>query len=67
MASSASCLHYQGCLGQGSAIVKTIGKIERHTGLWIDKYQVGDADIKAYGSLETIQICQRDGSQDGLY
>ena len=48
-------------------MVKTIGKIERHTGLQIDKYQIGDADIKAYGSLETIQIRQRDGSQDGLY
>ena len=37
-------------------MVKTIGKIERHTGLYIDEYQVDDADIKAYGSLETIQI-----------
>ena len=48
-------------------MVKTIGKIERYAGLYIDEYQVDDSNIKAYGSLETIQIWQRDGSQDGLY
>jgi hypothetical protein len=35
-------------------MVKTIRKIERHTVLYIDEYQVDDADIKAYGSLEKL-------------
>ena len=43
-------------LRAGISYGQTIGKIERHTGLYIDEYQVGDADIKVYGSLETIQI-----------
>ena len=37
-------------------MVKTIRKIERHTGLYNDEHQVDDADIKAHGSLEKIQI-----------
>ena len=35
-------------------MVKTIRKIERHTVLYIDEYQVDDAYIKAYGSLEKL-------------
>ena len=37
-------------------MVKTIRKIERHIVLYIDDYQVDDADKKASGSFETIQI-----------
>ena len=37
-------------------MVKTIGKIERYAGLYIDEHQVDDADIKAYGYLEKIVI-----------
>ena len=33
-------------------MVKTIRKIERHTGLYNDEHQVDDADIKAHGSLK---------------
>lgn len=35
-------------------MAKIIRKIERHTVLYIDEYQVDDADIKAYGSLEKL-------------
>jgi len=35
-------------------MVKTIRKIERHTVLYVDEYQVSDDDIKAYGSLEKL-------------
>ena len=41
-------------------MVKTIRKIERHPVLYIDQYQVGDADIKAYGSLEKLYDDQED-------
>ena len=40
----------------GSAMVKTIRKIERYTGLYNDEHQVDDAGIKAHGSLGKIQI-----------
>ena len=41
-------------------MVKTIRKIERHPVLYIDEYQAGDADIKAYGSLEKLYDDQED-------